>query len=56
VLNLFWAPPLECVDYFTYGAALAWTNNIDVVYTALLSEMIGIVMSADNPFYMDMLI
>ena len=53
VLNLLWAPLLEYMDSFTSEAAPGWTENLALNHTALLSEMAGIVMSADEPMEMD---
>ena len=53
VLNLFWMPLIEYMDSCTSEPAPVWTKNLALNHTALLAEMAGIVMSADEPLEMD---
>ena len=53
VLNLFWMPLIEYMDACTSEPAPVWTKNLALNHTALLAEMAGIVMGADEPLGMD---
>jgi len=53
VLSLLWVPVVEYMDSCTSEPAPVWTKNLALNHTALLSEMAGIVMSADEPLEMD---
>ena len=46
-------PVIEYVDSCTSEPAPAWTKNLALNHTALVSEMDGIVMSAGEPLEMD---
>jgi hypothetical protein len=53
VLNLFWMPLIEYMDSCTSEPAPVWTKNLALNHTALLAEMAGTVMGADEPLEMD---
>jgi len=53
VLSLLGGPAIEYMDSCTSEPAHVWTKNLALNHTALLSEMAGIVMSADEPLEMD---
>ena len=51
--NLFWMPLIEYMDSCTSEPAIVWTKNLALNHTALLAEMAGITMGADEPLHMD---
>ena len=53
VLNLIWVPVLEYLDSFILEAAPECTDKVAVNQKALLSEMAGVVVSADESMNMD---
>ena len=51
--NRFGMPLIEYMDSCTSEPAPVWTKNLALNHTALLAEMAGITMGADEPLHMD---
>jgi hypothetical protein len=54
VMNLLWMPLIEYMDLFTLDHAPEWTETLALHHTALLSEMDGIIASANESMDMDL--
>ena len=55
VLNLIWAPVIEYIELCAHDPAPEWTAQLALHEAAVLSEMAGAVMGAQQPMEMDAL-
>ena len=53
VLNIWWQPVIEYMEALSTGETPQWTESLGLNHAALLSEMQGIVSSADESLDMD---
>ena len=53
-LNLLWLPLIEFLETSANGGSLAWTKTLALHQKALLLEMQGVVMNAEEPLDMDL--